>query len=68
MPIEIVGVVALILSILALYNGKDLAVRLFVPSTLLGAAAAVNAPGVGSIQPAQVLLATLGLSVAADAA
>ncbi len=67
MPVEIVGVVAFVLSILALYRGKDLAVRLFVPSTLFGAAAAVNAPGVGSIQPAQVLLATLGISVAADA-
>lgn len=68
MPIEIVGIVAVVLSILALYKGYELAIRIFIPSTLFGAAAAVNAPGVGSIQPAQLLLATLGLVVVADAA
>ena len=66
MPIETIGVITLLTAVLAIHRGKTFAIRTFVPSTLFGAAAAINAPGVGSIQPAHLLLGVVAGIVFVD--
>ena len=60
---EIVGVIALLASALSAIFGEGAAVRALIVSSLFGAAAAFNGPGIGTIQPSQVLLATFTVLV-----
>ncbi len=66
MPFEPIGLITLAVAFVAVLRGRDFAVYAFMASTLFGAAAAVNGPGIGSIQPAQLLLVTLIVTVAAE--
>jgi hypothetical protein len=63
MEIEAIGAVTVILAVLAWFAGQTAAVYIFVPLTLLSAAAAIVLPGLGgaSIQPAHLLLGLLAL-------
>jgi hypothetical protein len=69
MEIEAIGAITVILAMVAWFAGGAVAVYIFVPSTLLSAAAAIVLPGLGgaSIQPAHLLLGLLALAAVAGA-
>ncbi|MCJ2082830.1 hypothetical protein [Methylobacterium sp. J-090] len=67
MNVEPIGAVTILLGLIALFRGPDFAVGVFIPLTLLGAAAAILLGGSGTIQPAHLMLGFVAIAIFADA-
>jgi hypothetical protein len=63
---EPIGVVCVALGLIGVLRGPRFAISVFVPSVLLGAAAALILGGAGNIQPAHMLLGFVALTVMLD--
>ena len=63
MSLEPVGIMTAVLVVLSFAKGERVAVPAFILCSLLGASAAINGSGVGSIQPAHVLLGAASATV-----
>lgn len=63
MSIEPIGAVTMLLGLIALFRGPDFALGIFIPLSLLGAAAAILLGGSGTIQPAHLMLGFVAVTV-----